>query len=101
MKISYFINCIQKLNNGISTDHIVQHILNTDPTQSRTYIILGRPGPTGKTWLQKKLTEFGYTAIEISEGIALSNAIEYKDDRSHIIDLPSGTTVIILNQWIN
>lgn len=99
--MSYFINYITKSNNRITTGHIVQCILHSDPDHSRTYIILGRPGPTGKTWLQRKLTDLGYNAIEISEGIALSGAIEYMDDRNHIIETSSGTTVIILNQWLN
>ena len=96
----YFINHITKLNDRITPDHIVKRILHSDPDHSRTYIILGRPGPTGKTWTQRKLTELGYTAIEISEEIALSQAIEYEDYCNHIIETPSGTTVIILNQRI-
>ena len=99
--MSYFINHITKSNDGIATDRILKHILHSDPTQIRTYIILGRPGPTGKTWVQKKLTDLGYIAIEISEGTALSDSIEYKDDRNHVVDLPTGITVVILNQWIN
>ena len=99
--MNYIINHITTLNDRITTGHIVQHILHSDPAHSRTYIILGRPGPTGKTWLQRKLTELGYTAIEISEEIALSQTIEYEDYRNHVIESPSGTTVIILNRWIN
>ena len=99
--MNYFIDHITKLNDSITTGHIVQTILYSDPDHSKTYIILGRPGPTGKTWLQRKLTELGYTAIEISEEIALSQAVEYTDYRNHIIETPSGATVIILNQWIN
>ena len=98
--MNYFINHITKLNDRITTGHIVQRILYSDPAHSRTYIILGRPGPTGKTWLQRKLTELGYTAIEISEEIALSRAIEYEDYCNHIIESQSGITVIFLNQWI-
>ena len=101
IRMDYFINHITKLNDCITTGHIVQAILYSDPNHSKTYIILGRPGPTGKTWLQRKLTELGYAAIEISEEIALSQAVEYTDYRNHIIETPSGATVIILNQWID
>lgn len=98
--MNYFIDHITKLNDSITTGHIVQTILYSDPDHSKTYIILGRPGPTGKTWLQKKLEDLGYNAIEISEAMALSDAIEYKDNNNHVVELPSGTTVVILNKYI-
>ena len=98
--MDYFMHTITKLNKGISTDRILKHILQFDSEKVGTYVILGKPGPTGKTWLQKKLEDLGYNAIEISEAMALSDAIEYKDGNNHVIELPSGTTVIILNKWI-
>lgn len=98
--MDYFMNIITKLSKDISTDRILKHILQFDSEKVRTYIILGKPGPTGKTWLQKKLEDLGYNAIEISEAMALSDAIEYKDNNNHIVELPSGTTVVILNKYI-
>lgn len=89
-----------KLNKEITPDDILQYILDFDSKKTGTYIILGKPGPTGKTYICKNLVNFGYNAIEISEGIALSNAIEYKDDSNHIVELPFGNTIIILNQRI-
>ena len=99
--MDYFINTITKLSKDISTDRILKRILQLDSGKVGTYVILGKPGPTGKTWLCKKLVDSGYNAIEISEGIVLSNAIEYKDNDNHIVELPCGNTIIILNRRIN
>ena len=92
-----------KLNKEVTPDDILKHILNFNSRRDGTYVILGKPGPTGKTYLCNKLVALGYNAIEISEGIMLSDAVEYKDDANHIVELPFDYTVIILNQklaWV-
>lgn len=38
-----------------------------NPTEM-TYLVMGRGGPTGKTWLVDQLTNAGYRAIDIAEG---------------------------------
>lgn len=45
-----------------------------------TVIILGRPGPTGKTWLATKLLEQGYRAIDISELPEVYRNITFRED---------------------
>jgi hypothetical protein len=61
------------------------------------YIITGRPGPTGKTFLYNKLKENGYNAIEISEDIV--GLVDYRDRENHyFIDYTKKKLVIVLNR---
>ena len=60
------------------------------------YLVLGKPGPTGKTWLTQKLKERGYRVAELSEELApFLNA----DKFNHVIvDDLEKQVVIILNR---
>lgn len=40
-----------KLNKEVAPDDILKHILNFNSRRDGTYVILGKPGPTGKTYL--------------------------------------------------
>ena len=65
-----------------------------------TYIICGRSGPTGKTWLWNCLKEHGFNAIEISEDVI--GLINYRDDKNHfIVNSANKSVLIILNKPIN
>lgn len=67
--------------------------------QSYTYIILGRPGPTGKTTLCNMLKSKGYNAFEISE--SLTGDIDYmRNGNNYCIDHSNHTVVITLNAKI-
>lgn len=60
-----------------------------------TYIICGKPGPTGKTWLWDALVKAGHNAIEISESIG--PFVDYRDDKNHMLNAgPGGRMVIII-----
>ena len=62
-----------------------------------TFIVLGRPGPTGKTWLTTGLQIEGFNAFEISEAVGCF--VEYLDNKNHIIENHiSKSITIILNQ---
>ena len=63
------------------------------------YIICGRSGPTGKTWLCNRLQEAGYNAVEISEGI--NYLVEYRDNRNHISDMGFNQVIIVLNKRLD
>lgn len=64
-----------------------------------TYVILGRSGPTGKTWLRNYLVEAGYNAVELSEDII--GLVEYKDDKNHfIVNRMQKMVLIVLNHSI-
>lgn len=60
-------------------------------------VILGKPGPTGKTSLYNKLKEKGYNVIEISEDI--SDFVNYNDDKNHFIE-KEYYNVFILNKLV-
>ena len=64
-----------------------------------TYIICGRSGPTGKTWLTNELQKAGHIAIEISEGI--NPFVYYRDDENRMLDVGCNQIVIMLNKPLN
>lgn len=73
-------------------------IVKDDPEVIKNYrfIVMGKTGPTGKTWLTEQLRKIGCDAIELSEDI--SGYVEYKDSQNHyLIDPFKKITVIILN----
>ena len=62
-----------------------------------TYIILGRSGPTGKTYMRNRLKENGYNAVELTE--SLYRVIGYIDEYNHyIVDEVNKTVTIVLNK---
>lgn len=62
-----------------------------------TYIIMGKPGPTGKTWLCNKLRQYGYNACEITESVCW--IVDYRDNGNYyLIKKPHRVVVIILNK---
>lgn len=64
-----------------------------------TYIILGRGGPTGKTWLTTELKKSGFNAFEITPDII--DFVLYSDDKNHlIINGYDEMVIIILNMYI-
>lgn len=61
------------------------------------YIILGKTGPTGKTYLWTLLRNNGFNAIEITENIY--PWVEYNDDTNHfLVDEFRKQVVIVLNR---
>ena len=64
--------------------------------ESLTYIIAGRTGPTGKSWLRRKLDERGYKAFEISESLTLFRIVEFTDEKNHMIFDPFNEAVLII-----
>ena len=95
---------VLKLTN-LSHDEItasrIFHIINEDSYAFDRYVfvILGRSGPTGKTWLYNKLRDLDYNVSEISEDIF--NLVSYNDNENHIlISRLRKTITIILNKPI-
>lgn len=77
---------------------ILRHFTSNDKFINSDYLflVLGKPGPTGKTWLTQKLKEHGYQVAELSEELApFLNADKY----NHVIvDELEKQVVIILNR---
>ena len=64
-----------------------------------TFIICGKGGPTGKSWLCNELKKAGHIAIEISEGI--NRFVSYDDDRNHMCEMGFNQVVVVLNKRID
>lgn len=65
--------------------------------KSWVYIITGRPGLTGKTFLYEQLKKNGYNAIEISEDIV--DLVDYRDSKNHyIVNWEKKQLLIVLNE---
>lgn len=67
-----------------------------DMGEDRTFVICGKPGPTGKTWLWNELRKAGHNAIEISDG--LGGLVDFRDDNNYLRDIGFRTAVVILNK---
>lgn len=77
---------------------IVEHKAD-EALEDYVYIILGRAGATGKTWIRDGLQLHGLRAIEITENVY--NLVDYADDRNHfIIDDLNEYVIIVLNNYI-
>jgi hypothetical protein len=62
-----------------------------------TYVIFGKGGPTGKTYLCNSLRANGYNAIELSEDIC--GIVECHDNENHyLVYEHNKCLVIILNK---
>lgn len=64
-----------------------------------TFIICGKGGPTGKSWLCNELKKAGHIAIEISEGI--NRFVSYDDDQNHMCEAGFNQVVVVLNKRID
>lgn len=78
-------------------DKILDIITHTLDYKTRKYVILGKPGPTGKTWMCEQLKKKGCDAIEISEALACYISYEHDNFNTIYNDLVNNTIVIILN----
>lgn len=67
--------------------------------QPYTFIILGRGGPTGKTWLCTGLKKYGFTAFEVTESIF--NLVEYTSCKNRVIknDIDRTIVVVLNESW--
>ena len=71
-----------------------------------TIVILGRPGPTGKTWLCNILTQHGFNAVEISAelthiigwGAAIDPSVIDVNRNYCLVDLEDKHIVVVLNK---
>lgn len=63
----------------------------------KTFIITGKNGPTGKTYLTNLLKKKGFNSIEITED--LLGYVSYIDDKNHFILTKFGDAItVILNE---
>lgn len=57
---------------------------NPEAIKNDRFIIMGKTGPTGKTWLTEQLRSIGCDAIELSEDIC--GYVDYTDFENHCCD---------------
>lgn len=63
----------------------------------KTFIVTGKNGPTGKTYLTNLLKKKGFNTIEITED--LLGIVSYIDDKNHFILNRFGDAItIVLNE---
>lgn len=82
---------------SLTPTQILERILNISNAKEKRYIITGKPGITGKTWLTNQLLNKGYDAIEISE--LIYDAVEYKHRGNLVID-QNNIVLIVLNMQV-
>lgn len=80
------------------TNEEILNIILSNPEKYKKdykYIIDGKSGPTGKSWLTRKLIESGYYSIDISD----MEPVYHGDVEGNYILLYAGsnTVIIILN----
>jgi hypothetical protein len=90
---------------SLAPSHILRYFLENDlfkkehEKEPYTFIILGRCGPTGKTWLWRGLKSFGFNAFEPAEAICQCMNYDYCDNYNHVIKNEIDRSIIvILNQ---
>lgn len=65
-----------------------------------TYLVMGRGGPTGKTWLVDQLTSAGYRAVDIAEG-AFEFIISRRTRGNYMkVDVNNKIVYISLNDFV-
>lgn len=82
-----------------SVDNIRRHILEKDPSKEYAYIILGKPGPTGKTTLCGVLKIAGYNAFEITEDLLYHTRLDGIENY-FIVNEYQKYTLVILNRYV-
>lgn len=94
---------ITNLYGGLTPSKILRYFIENTFFQTQhkkspyTFIVLGRGGPTGKTWLYTGLKKYGFTAFELSESIY--PFVDYNDNENHVIkDDANKSIIIILNR---
>lgn len=87
---------------NLTPNDVLNKIYNTMSEEDRkktTFIILGKTGPTGKTWLWNELRKRGLNAVEVTEG--LLGLVHYTDNVNHYItEILDNTVIIVLNRYV-
>lgn len=83
----------------LTPNEILEKIISDPLKRIATYVILGKSGPTDKTWLCNELRYRYLNVIEISEQI--NGLVQYNDDHNHYFEPTFGLTrVIVLNKLL-
>ena len=93
------VNKHNRLLEDMCPEYIFQHLTGValGSPKDYTYIIAGKPGPTGKTWLCQRFILDGYKAVEITQSLMFTCNYLYDHNEYHI-NPDNRTVVIILNR---
>lgn len=79
--------------------HYIRHETHTWNPTEMTYLVMGKGGPTGKTWLVNQLKEAGYRAIDMTED-AFEFIISRKTSGNYVkVDKSNKVVYISLNDY--
>ena len=81
-------------------DDILKHIRLRDPEKEYTYIIVGRPGPTGKSTMYRKLKDLGYSAVEISEELLSVARVDGRMNAFILHNFEQRYALVVLNRFV-
>ena len=85
----------------LTSKTLLDRIVESETSKEYTYIITGKVGPTGKSWLCRELKSRGYNALEINESLTAFCHMEFHDDYNHyIINEREKLMIIILNESV-
>jgi len=79
-----------------SVNGVLNRVLIIPNTKDLTFIILGKSGPTGKTWLCNELRARGLNAIEISEQICSFVGYKTYNNENYITTIGRDNQVVIV-----
>lgn len=87
--------------NNLTPQSLLERITASETSMEYTYIITGKNGPTGKSWLWRELRKRGYKAFEINESLFRYVRIEFCDNFNHyVINELDNSMLIILNELV-
>lgn len=90
--------CRKMDDRGYLTPERILAKIRWEVPKSTVVIIMGKSGPTGKTWLWKELRKIGFcNTFELSEDIY--NRVEYTDS-SNSVRFANERVVVILNETL-
>ena len=92
---------MKKQNDNLTAAEFLA-VIKTEPNRNwneYTFIILGKSGPTGKTWLKEQIAKRGFKVFELTESIY--PFVGYSDSKNHYtVDESEKQVTIILNETL-
>lgn len=75
------------------------------PLSEAVCVVMGKPGPTGKTWTCKELRKNGIKAVEFDEllfSYTKEVDVAYNGNRNYYkTDFDQNTAIVILNEYLS
>lgn len=86
---------------NLTPQSLLDRITTSEFSKDYIYVITGKNGPTGKSWLCRELRLRGYHAVEINESLLRYGHVELYDNFNHyVINELDNSMLIILNERV-